>query len=65
MIHVVSERVSPIAAIEAGDTTPTTKKISAKRIFQAVGVTVAGTAVAALAVMHLNSVDSDATTEED
>jgi hypothetical protein len=64
MIHVVSERVAPIAAIEAGDTTPTTKKFSAKRIFTAAGVAVAGTAVAALAVMHLNS-ETDASTEED
>jgi hypothetical protein len=65
MIHVVSERVAPIAAIEAGDTLTTTKKSAAKRIFQAAGVVVAGTAVAALAVMHLNSADSDDTTEED
>lgn len=65
MIHVVSERVSPIAAIEAGDTPTTSKKFTAKRIFTAAGVAVAGTAVAALAVMHLNTVDSDDTTEED
>lgn len=66
MIHVVSERVAPIAAIEAGDTITTSKKTAIKRGFKVAGVAVATTAAAALVAMHLvNNADTDATTEED
>lgn len=42
MIHVTSERVAPIAAIEAGDTTPTS--LRNRKFLTKVGVAVAASA---------------------
>lgn len=62
MIHVTSVRMTPVAAIENNDTTPTSNEVAAKRLLKKVGVTVVVSAAAlAGAITLANRLENETT----
>lgn len=62
MIHVTSERMSPIAAIEGNTINPTSNEVAAKRLLKKVALTtVASVAVMVGAITLANHMENDST----